>query len=62
MEKQILTIDEAAAYLQIGKRSIYKLAKSGKIPGKRVLNKWRFEKDSLRQWVRNSEGKTVKTY
>jgi len=51
MEKEILTIEEAAAYLQIGKRSIYKLAKEGKIPGKKVLNKWRFEKESLRTWV-----------
>ena len=51
MEKEIVTIEEAAAYLQIGKRSIYKLAKEGKIPGKKVLNKWRFEKESLRAWV-----------
>jgi excisionase family DNA binding protein len=51
MDKEILTIEEAAAYLQIGKRSIYKLAKDGKIPGKKVLNKWRFEKESLRSWV-----------
>jgi excisionase family DNA binding protein len=51
MEKEILTIEEAAEYLKIGKRSIYKLAKDGKIPGKKVLNKWRFEKDSLRAWV-----------
>jgi excisionase family DNA binding protein len=57
MEKEILTIEEAAAYLQIGKRSIYKLAKEGKIPGKKVLNKWRFEKESLRSWVSGSEGK-----
>ena len=55
MEKEILTIEEAAEYLQIGKRSVYKLAKEGKIPGKKILNKWRFEKGSLREWVR--EGK-----
>ena len=55
MEKEILTIEEAAAYLQIGKRSIYKLAKEGKIPGKKVLNKWRFEKESLRAWVSGEE-------
>jgi excisionase family DNA binding protein len=52
MEKDILTIEEAAAYLQIGKRSLYKLAKKGKMPAKKVLNKWRFERESLRQWVR----------
>jgi excisionase family DNA binding protein len=51
MEQEILTNEEAADYLKIGKRSIYKLAKDGKIPGKKVLNKWRFEKDSLRVWV-----------
>jgi excisionase family DNA binding protein len=52
MERVILTIEEAADFLQIGKRSIYKLAKAGKMPGKKVLNKWRFEKESLRAWVR----------
>ena len=57
MEKEILTIEEAASYLQIGKRSIYKLAKEGKIPGKKVLNKWRFEKESLRSWVSRGQKK-----
>ena len=57
MDKEILTIEEAAAYLQIGKRSVYKLAKDGKIPGKKVLNKWRFEKESLRAWVSGNEKK-----
>jgi excisionase family DNA binding protein len=52
MEKEILTIDEAAAYLQIGKRSLYKLAKEGRIPCKKILNKWRFEKEALRAWIR----------
>ena len=55
MDKEILTIEEAADYLKIGKRSLYKLAKEGRVPGKKVLNKWRFEKESLREWVR--EGK-----
>jgi excisionase family DNA binding protein len=57
MEKEIFTIEEAAAYLQIGKRSIYKLAKDGEIPGKKILNKWRFEKESLRLWVSRGEEK-----
>jgi len=52
MDKEILTIEEAADFLRIGKRSVYKLAKTGKIPAKMVLNKWRFDRDSLREWVR----------
>ena len=54
-DKDILTIEEAAEFLQLGKRSVYKLAKSGAIPGKKVLNKWRFERESLKKWIR--EGK-----
>lgn len=58
MEKrEILTIHEAAAYLQIGTRSLYKLAREGKIPGKKVLNKWRFERESLKAWIRGSDEK-----
>jgi excisionase family DNA binding protein len=55
MEKEILTIEEAAAYLQIGNKSLYKLTKEEKIPCKKILNKWRFEKDGLKTWV--MEGK-----
>ena len=49
--KDILTIDEAAEYLQLHKRSVYKLAKAGKIPARMVLNKWRFDREELKRWV-----------
>ena len=58
MKKEILTIEEAASFLQISKKSLYKLAKEGKIPGKKVLNKWRFERDSLKAWIRNGREKS----
>jgi excisionase family DNA binding protein len=50
-EKEILTIDEAAAFLKLGKRSIYKLIKEDKIPHVKILNKFRFDKETLRKWV-----------
>ena len=52
MQEEILNIEQAAAYLQIGTRSLYKLAKEGRVPAKKVLNKWRFEREALRRWVR----------
>lgn len=55
MEREILTIEEAADLLRIGKRSLYKLAKTGRIPGKKIMNKWRFEKESLKAWIRSGE-------
>ena len=56
MPKEILTIEEAASFLQIGKRSLYNLVKEGKVPGKKILNKWRFERESLKAWVREGNG------
>jgi excisionase family DNA binding protein len=53
-DNDILTIEEAAEYLRLGKRSVYKLAKAGKMPAKMVLNKWRFEREALRDWVRKA--------
>ena len=35
--KDILTIEEAAAFLKIGKRSVYKLVKAGEIPGRKIF-------------------------
>jgi len=54
VEKEIMTIEEAADYLKMGKRSVYKLVKDRKFPAKKVLNKWRFERESLKAWVRGS--------
>jgi excisionase family DNA binding protein len=56
MEKEILTIGEAAGFLQLSKRSLYKLVRGGVIPGKKILNKWRFEKESLKRWLNEGEG------
>lgn len=57
VEKEILTIKEAADYLQIGTRSLYGLAREGRIPGKKVLNKWRFTRKSLQAWIRQGDRK-----
>ena len=54
MEKDILTIKEVAEYLQISQRSVYKLAKSGELPGRMVLNKWRFSKSKIDEWMEKS--------
>ena len=52
-DNEILTIEEAAEYLRLGKRSIYKLAQDAKIPCKKILNKYRFVKSDLKKWVSN---------
>ena len=55
MEKEVFTLKEAAEFLQFSERSLYKLARKGGIPVKKVLNKWRFERDALKKWLNNGE-------
>ena len=50
---EILTIEEAADFLRLSKRSVYRLLKEGKIPAAKLMHKWRFEKEQLREWIRD---------
>jgi len=49
--KEILTPREAAEYLSVHVRTIYRLVKNGEIPGRKVGGSWRFKKDILDEWL-----------
>ena len=49
--KEVLTPREAAEYLSVHVRTIYRLVKSGMIPGRKVGGGWRFKKETLDQWL-----------
>ena len=49
--KEIMTPREAADYLSVHVRTIYRLAKNGEIPGRKVGGSWRFKKDALDEWL-----------
>ena len=44
---QILTTKELADYLKLTDVTLYKYIKEGKIPGHRVGNRWRFDKEEI---------------
>lgn len=52
---EILTIEEAVKYLKIGKTTIYKLARTNKIPARKIGRKWRFVKSCLIEWVKENK-------
>ena len=52
MARSVMTIEQLAEYLQIGRRSLYKLARNGEIPAKKILNKWRFDRHQIDAWIR----------
>ncbi len=49
--REIMTPREAAEYLSVHVRTIYRLAKNGDIPGRKVGGSWRFKKDALDDWL-----------
>lgn len=51
-----MTIDDLAAYLQVSKSSLYKLAQSGKVPGQKVGRHWRFHRKTIDQWLSAQDG------
>ena len=60
-EREILTVDQVADYLLISKKSVYKLVKEQKLPAFKVMNKLRFSREIVKEWVSNgNEGKTSK--
>ena len=48
---EILTLDEVAAYLKAGKRTVYRLAQKGEIPAFKFGGTWRFRRSDLDCWI-----------
>ena len=49
--REIMTPRDAAEYLSIHVRTIYRLVKNGEIPCRKVGGSWRFKKDALDEWL-----------
>jgi len=53
---KLLTAEELSRLLRIPKRSIYKFAQEGHIPGGfRVGKHWRFREAEIEIWIKNSK-------
>ena len=53
----VFTIDELAIYLKLPKRTLYKLAQEGTIPGHKVGRHWRFHREVIDRWLGNTPHK-----
>lgn len=56
---EILTIDEVAAYLKAGKRTVYRLAANGNLPAFKLGGTWRFRRGDLNKWIASRIGKAM---
>jgi len=53
---EILTLEEVAAYLKAGRRTVYRFAVNGQIPAFKLGGAWRFRRTELDQWIADRIG------
>jgi PTS system nitrogen regulatory IIA component len=58
LAEPLLTITDVAAYLQIGKRTVFHWAQKGQIPSFKLGNVWRFRQSELDAWITASRETT----
>ena len=56
---EIMTLEETAKYLKIGKSTLYKMAREGKIPAVKIANQWRFRKEDIDKWLQEIRNKEI---
>ena len=50
-ERDVLTLDEAAAYLRVHPRTLRVKASAGAVPGAKIGKVWRFHRRQLERWL-----------
>lgn len=49
--KEVLKINDVAALLQLGRKTIYSMAQSGELPAFKVRGQWRFSRQDIDGWI-----------
>jgi len=57
MASKILTVSELAEHLNVHRITIYRLLKSGSLPGFKIGRVWRFDLDEIGLWM--ADGKSA---
>ena len=61
MEKteEILTIVQTGDLLKVGRSTLYKMARDGKIPATKVGREWRFVKSAIISWIKRDSNNNL---
>ena len=54
---EIMTLEEMARYLKIGKSTLYKMVREDKIPVVKIANQWKFRKEEIDKWLQEIRGR-----
>ena len=58
---EIFTLDDVAAFLKVGKRTVYRLAAAKKIPAFKVGGTWRFSRADIDSWIKQQSMESLDT-
>ena len=47
----VLTLEQAAEFLQVSPTALSELADAGELPGRRIAGEWRFAREALVAWL-----------
>jgi excisionase family DNA binding protein len=56
---EVLTLEEAADYLQLSPETVARRAALGEIPGRKIEGSWRFLLSALDDWLSTSDQRLV---
>ncbi|MBI4489192.1 MAG: helix-turn-helix domain-containing protein [Deltaproteobacteria bacterium] len=54
-ELKLLTLAEAAAILQVSKRTLLRMIQQREVPAFKIGGQWRIRESQFRKWVENKE-------
>jgi len=54
---KLLTLAEAAAILQVSKRTLIRMIQQKQVPAFKIGGQWRMRKSQFRKWVEEKENK-----
>ena len=55
--REVLTIKQVAEYLQVSPDTVYRLATSGELQGRKIGRIWRFPKEAIQEYLSEGEGR-----
>jgi excisionase family DNA binding protein len=56
MEREVLTVRQAAELMQVSTDTVYRLASSGELPAKKVGRIWRLHCSAIKTYLTNVTG------
>lgn len=59
IEMRFMTLAEAAAVLQISKRTVLRMIQKGGVPALKVGGQWRIRESQLKRWAEDLEGSSL---